>query len=305
MHEAAPFFSPTDCALYRFILPQHMKTSRLFSFFAFLIACSGLSAQGIQLQLRGSYGFPTSESVLETVSFTDSLGNTTQEANIVSLGGGVTFGIDAAYMFNDHFGAQIGFQYLAGRRTRALVQQQPGFLNINSEVYTRQGQLTIGGIVSSGGDPIEVFSRFGLLLPVVGITTIEVDFEFPFAGSHEFTKAEVDGKFALGFYGGLGGRYKLSDRIGLSLEAVFSSLRIKANQSILVEKTNLLTGESVLEDQPGAVVTTNYQTELNENSNNPDFNADFDNTMPRDELSYASNYSNLGIQLGISFFFGN
>lgn len=281
-----------------------MNTQRATALLAFIFLISGISAQGLELKVRGSYNIPTSRSVLETVSATDSLGNTTQTANIVSLGSGFTFGIDAAYKFNKHFGAELGFQYLAGGRTRALVQEQPGFININSEVYTRQGQVTIGGLVSSGGDPLEVFSRFGLLLPVFGLTTIEVVFDSPFLATQEFTKAEVSGRFSLGFYGGIGLRYKVSDLIGISLENTFTSLRIKSGQSNLVEKTDLVTGESVLDAQPASVITVNYVEELTNTSNNSDLNPDFDNTLPSEELTYASTYSNYSVVLGLTFFFG-
>lgn len=281
-----------------------MKNIRIAILACLLLSGGLLVAQGLSLQLRGSYNIPSATSVLESAVFVDSLGNAVEEENLVSLGAGLTFGIDATYQFNPHFGLQLGFQYLVGRRTRALVSDQDGFLEINSEAYTRQGQVTIGGIVSTGGDPVDVYGRFGFLLPVFGVTNIEVDFNAPFLNTHEFTRAEVSGRFSLGFYGGMGARYAISDQIGISLEAVFSNLRINANQAIVVEKTDLITGESILEDQATSNVTTNYFTELDENSNNPEYNSDFDNTMPREELTYSSNYSNLAIQLGLGFSFG-
>lgn len=267
--------------------------------------CSGLvylPAQGLVIKLHGSANLPAAQSLLEQRIVVDSAGNGELSNIMTTLGGGATFGLDAGYMFNEHFGLSLGFQFLNGSKQEALVNNTPAN-NINAEAYTRQGQVTIGGIVSTGKQPLSVYTKFGALLPITGVTTLDLNFKSDIFGVDQTTKTENQGKFSLGFYGGLGVEYRLTDLISISGETVFNALTIKVMRAEIVEKVDNETGDDLLSTLEPANVVTEYLDELDQNSNNSSLNPDFDLDMPRNELSYTSNYSNVALRLGIGLHF--
>lgn len=279
-----------------------MPRKILFSSVFFLLTAQLLSAQ-VFFKARGGYNLQSSKSILETKTVADSTNFTTISPNFVSLGGGGTAGLDVGYMFNEHIGATLGFQMLISTREEALSSITP-ITDITATAYTRQGQAVIGGLVATGGDPWNLYADAGLVVPLFGQTTVELAFVSETFNADEFSRTENYGEFSVGFYGGFGVEYRLSDHFGLSLESRFTNLRIKVGKATMVERFDRANDVDLLPTTPEINVNINYVDELTPESNNPDLNPDFSSSLPKDELAYTSNYSNVSFQIGLAFYLG-
>jgi|GEM_PF-5345865 len=268
------------------------------------ICLFGTSASAqLSVQVRGGYNLPAAQSIIEMKNTVDTNFYATQEPIFTTLGGGGTFGLDLGYGFDEHFSVQLGFQYLHGSKTVALVSENP--LNqITALAYTRQGQATLGGKVSTGNAPLSIYGAAGLVIPVFGVTTLDLDFVSESFNADQFTRTENEGRFSVGFYGGLGVEYTWGDRWGIALESRFTNLRIIVAKATVVEKFDRVNQEDLLPDTPVSNIITEYRDALDESSNNPDFNSDFVNSEPLEELGYTSNYSNVSFQLGWTYYLG-
>lgn len=257
----------------------------------------------LSLKVRGSYNIPRAENIIELRNTVDTNLFATREPIFTTLGGGGTFGFDLGYALDDHFSAEIGFQYLHSTKEEALVSDNP-FNQIRAVAYTRQGQVTIGGKATTGATPFSVYGTFGLVVPVFGVTTLDLDFVSKTFNADQFTRTENEGKFSVGFYGGLGVEYALTNQWGISLETRLTNLRIKIQRATVVESLDRFNGVDLLPTTPVSNIITEYRDALDLSSNNPSVNPDFSNTKPLEELSYTSNYSNLAFQLGFSYSLG-
>lgn len=275
----------------------------LLSSILFLICAQFLSAQ-VFFKARGGYNVQSSKSIIETKTVADSTNFTTISPIFTTLGGGGTAGLDVGYMFNEHIGASLGFQMLISTKEEALGNNTP-ITDITATAYTRQGQAVVGGIVQTGGDPWNLYADAGLVIPLFGQTVVELAFVSETFMADEFSRTENSGKFSVGFYGGFGVEYRLSDLMGISLESRFTNLRIKSLGATMVERVDRANDVDLLPDTPEINITTNYVDELTPESNNPETNPNFTSSEPLDELSYTSNYSNVSFQLGVAFYFGN
>lgn len=274
----------------------------LLSSLLFLITAQFLGAQ-VFFKARGGYNAQAAKSIIETRTVADSTLFTTLSPIFVTLGGGGTAGLDVGYMFNEHVGMSLGFQMLISTKEEALTNQTP-ITDITAIAYTRQGQAVLGGLVSTGGDPWNLYADAGILVPLFGQTIVELAFVSETFNADEFTRTENSGKFSVGFYGGIGVEYRLSDLLGISLESRFTNLRIKSLGATMIERTDRANDVDLLPDTPVINVNINYVDELNSESNNPEFNSNFSSSEPLDEINYTSNYSNVSFQLGIGIYLG-
>ncbi|HHG85251.1 MAG TPA: hypothetical protein ENJ82_10945 [Bacteroidetes bacterium] len=279
-----------------------MRT-RFTLFVLLILASSSLQAQELYLRLQGSLTTPATSGIVEVSQITDSTGYTRQHNVVTTLGGGLLFGIDAGYQFSENFAAELGFQYLASNRILAKETIVPSLI-IAAHTYTRMGQATLGIALNTGGTGLRGFTRMGALLPIFGATFIEAKFILspPFTPSNTLSKTRNDGKFSIGWYGGMGVEYPLGDKIRISAEVSFNYLRVKTNTQTILERKDLNTGEDLTANLTTSEREIIYLDEINSNSNNRELNSgNFDIDKPEELLAYTSNYSNAGLRIGIAF----
>lgn len=261
------------------------------------------TAQQVYFRAYGTLAAPTASDILEVSQFTDSSGALTQRNVTTTLGGGFMFGGEIGYQFNEYFGAEIGFQYLASNKIVAR-ETQSATVDILAETYTRMGRANLGVTLNSGGQGLRARMRMGVLAPVFGGTFVEADFTLkpPLPESRIFTKTVNRGRPALGWYGGVGAEYPIGDRIRLSAEVAVTYLRIKSRTQSILEQYDANTGDDLLPSLTTSEREIIYRDEITSSSNNRNLNsANFDTDQAEELLAFTSNYSNLGLRLGIAF----
>src|SRR5690606_8905618 len=109
------------------------------------------------------------------------------------------------------------------------------------------------------------------------------------------------GNATVGFRGSVGIGYSITDMISVSLEVSHTSLTIKPKSRTIDSYT--VGGQDAL----GLVSTydkeTTYVDELNTSSNNDNVNPNYSTTSAKEEIGQKSNFSQLGLALGVKFNF--
>lgn len=264
---------------------------------ALLLGAGAVSAQNLYVGLQAGYGIATPSEVVGTVSEFNSTGQTT--TNVYgTYGGGTNIGLNVGYMFGEHVGAELGFNYFLGSTVESTNTTVPtGKVTVNSK--STQFRLAPSLIVTTGGD-VALYGKGGLVLPVGGSTVTEYrdSGTNPLVGRVE-QDFESKGAMSIGFQGAIGVNYNLSDKLSLFGEVGSVNLRIKgASRTVTaysVDGTDQLANLDTYDKE------TVYVEELNPNSNNGAYNSNTNDNQAREELSSSTNYNAMFISVGVKF----
>jgi len=322
----------------------------------FTLCSLNISAQGLYTGLDISYGLPASGDqylngkTVETRPSSDpavvafeSFGNFN-----TSVGQGLGIHLLLGYNFNPSFGFEFDVSYFMGQATRieernsteAWLGNPPGNGLVGpgiryNEVSSRQIRVAPTVVIRGSGSRLRPIAKFGLLIPVGGAaksTTVITDPYFvsdlinlfpQFNGQTSTFKqanieAEIAGAFSIGFQGGAGIEYRLSEALDLRANVYYQALRVKRESltitSAEVEFVEDLPNEDVMPllSAGGAYAYTEYYDEIDvveDAANQLLVDANGDNTYgttanPARALREDGNYNNLGLDIGIIFNFG-
>ena len=274
------------------------------------IASFGLQAQeggGGYVRATLGYHLGVSGDVLGTSTNVSSTGSTTVSNNVGTAGGGLAFGLAGGYFFNENIGIDLEAYYLLGSKTRASSTTAPNFESYN-DIYTRQIRIAPALVLRASGEKIRPYARVGLLLPVGGKTVSE-EFEKVTAGTAGYENkkmTEVRGRLSLGFTGAFGAEYSLNEKMSLFAELNYAGVRVNANTAEITEdmRTNS-DGSTVnnLENAPTIQREIRFVNEVNSGTNTPGVGQNIDATKPVEILGRNSNFSSLGLRVGIVYGF--
>ena len=241
-------------------------------------------------------------------------------------GGNVSAGV--GYMFNNIIGFDIGITYshsntISATDYRALplfVPTQYITATINSFAYgiTLAPSLVITG--EKTGWKVYPYGRFGILLPVAGKLTDEVTVLSPqdlnvaadgWLGNRTDIKLVTTGQLSLGFGAAAGVAYKPFPFMNVFAEINGGYINVNAKSSSITEWNatvyNSNGTSTVTNDVPlrGTYRTQfTYVDQLTNTSNNAQYNSHYDPTKPKQDLRPTSPGSNLGFNVGLTFFLG-
>ncbi|MDD2982576.1 MAG: outer membrane beta-barrel protein [Crocinitomicaceae bacterium] len=266
-----------------------------------LLASYGASAQGFYGDFNVGYGLGLPNYVMgttRTVTLSPTLVTTdVKDENIYgSIGQGFNLALTPGYMINEHIGIELGFNYFMGAQ-KTIQETKTNNASIHSTRKAQSNQLRLipSVVVSSGGDKISVYAKGGLVLPVMGVTNIEIDgSELVMTGGGLMTKtthveSEFKGKVSLGFRGTLGVDYLINDRLSMFGELQQTNLFIKQDKNTIVAyKVN---GVDVLGTFTGDQKETIYVDEINSQS------------KPNEALAGKTNFNQFGINVGVKYRF--
>lgn len=277
------------------------------------------------------------------LGFGDSISKTSETINITSAGGGMQVGGAIGYRITSHFGVELGAHYLQGSPVTAqreviistsAAPGQPdpqGQVHIDISRQTRQLRLTPSVFVEGGDitNLIVPYARFGLLIPVGGKTTTHVHQHYKIPQELEelttilgsplrndstiTTDYATKGKLSFGIQSAVGVTVNVW-KLGIFAELAHQSLAVKADYTEMVSyKQN---GKDRMDTQLEYDKRINYVDELNGTSNNMTYNpaafknntGDYDPSAPgyqkpKDDLRAVSQFSNIGLNLGVKFRF--
>lgn len=266
---------------------------------ALFFAAYGVNAQGLYGDVSVGYGLGAPNYVMGTKNYSGPAGTSTSENIYGSIGQGLNLALTPGYMINEHFGLELGINYFMGA-TKTIVENT----NSNSNVYetrtahSNQLRLIPSLVVSSGtSNKLSVYAKGGLVIPVMGLTKIEIDkgiMTGPTTSSKIQAKSDFAGHVSLGFRGALGVNYKLSDKLSLFGELQQTNLFIKQKSNTYTE---FIVDGVDIKDNPtlmslyGQNKETEFVDKLDANSG------------ANQALAAKTNFNQFGINVGVKFNF--
>jgi len=269
-----------------------------------LAIATNVVAQGFYLRLGVGYAFSQAGQTNDGNGepYNGSLNNSTllQAYNLksASFGAGFQGVLGLGYLFSDHVGVQLDAGVGIASKKYTFNDNNVNINGVASDVsVVQQAQsplILIPSIVlQTGGAPWNIYSRFGLALPLsTKMTQDQIISNAPGTGAVEVDDYTFDIKnsFALGFAAAAGVQYKLNDKVSLWGEVSLLSLSVNIKQSDLTGVT--ANGQSVSLSQVSGPQTVTYSK-----------NASVDSTGTK-EPTYSQPFSNIAINLGVSFKLG-
>lgn len=263
-----------------------------------------------QMQVSVSTGYAIGSAGMKTG---ETISTTSTENEYGSYGEGTNFQIRGTYFVNDTFGFDVALGYLNGSDQTISKVSLP-----NQEVNAIARARAYGGSASVVYKfTNNIYGRFGALIKVGGKTEAVVYNKAVFSsaeatalglpnGSYSVTEYKEDfhGQFPLGFVGALGYKFELNDKFSLFAEAEYYGISLKRKDSEIVEfNTDIYTpdnnvaksGHYTLNNLPaGYTKTSTYVDELPHS-----------NTDASKKLAQKVPYSSFGLNIGITYMFGN
>lgn len=254
----------------------------------------------------------------------DSIGNKTVKPVYGSLGKGMHVGFSMGLQTNKHFGFSIETSYFKGS---SVLFGKVETTTYKASHFARSFRLTSGPLItfSTAMPKWNLYVKSGLIFPLTGkaISTVEIDdddgrlafdrlgFNIPGANTDVSLKAETSGQFSYGFKATLGLDLHVHNNIHVFAEANLISLNMKTKKTEITEYAiqttvkGLVLLEETIDDLEEVERYTNYLSELNQDSNNENYNTtSFDPGLPNEKLAFLQDYSNAGLTAGIRFVMG-
>jgi opacity protein-like surface antigen len=282
-----------------------MKTKQLITGVALCgpLLVSNVKAQGLYLGIGGGYGFPAAkEANYDRKVSLGSTSNTTDYTKVnLSLGKGVNAGFFVGYMFNKNLGAELGVSYLFGTKTTVLDEASGNNVSQKNENINKGSMLRLTPTLKMmvGEGKLQPYMKIGMIVGVASKYTAEYigTITNPGGSSSSQEIYEYTGGVSLGFHGGLGINYALSEKLSLFGEIAGNYQNWAPTKGELVTFTNdgvdelplLTTYEKEVE----------FSNELTINSNTP-----ANPGSPDQGLKFYLPFSSIGINIGLVFTLG-
>lgn len=310
-----------------------MKTLALLFVTALTIgsasAQDSLRLKKFYIELSGGYGFPyinddlgSTQDIIGTTNYLMRADSSTSSKPVFGTQGpGWRTSFNIGYMFHKNIGFEVQVNYFKSDRFLLAKKETPTFSGEHTILASRV-ELAPQLVLNFDLKKWSIYSKIGVILPLWGNnrSTIIIDdregilFEqaagFP-AAIRGTLKAEVStfGKFSYGMQTRVGGAYKATNWLSVFAEMYFTALSINRKENVVNrfdldfygDDGNIFRSASI-DDLDVIDQHTIFVSELNETSNNPDFNTDADPNRPLEDLDTKSNFNTLGVSVGLRFY---
>jgi Outer membrane protein beta-barrel domain len=261
-------------------------------------------AQGFYFRGGLGYGFAQASQTIDGTGqpYSGTLNNSTNATSIksASFGAGFQGQLGFGYLLNEHVGIQLDANVgLSNKKYTLNVSHVnlgsgvPGSVSIVQQAHTPI-MLMPCLVVQSGGEKWNIYSRFGVALPLnTEITTDEIQTNDPNTGAltvDDFT-SKMKSSFSLGFTAAAGVQYKFNDRVSMFGELSLLSLSVYTKQSKLTAVTE--NGQNVPLSYVSGNQVVNYSR-----------NVTVDSTGAN-QAAYSQPFSNVGFNVGITIKVGS
>lgn len=271
-----------------------------------MIALTSMSsAQKLAFRIGGGYGLPlATQSIgqndistynVQTQEFTNSTKVVT-----ASFGSGVNGNIGVTYMFSKFLGADINFQYLAGKKYTTLDQTKysGGITALDETRQTIHGTAVFINpalIITPGAGSKVPYGRFGVVIGKPKIKGEETFYNDGDGLETEEREWEYSGGTAFGLQGALGLNWMISNNFDIFAEVNVISMTYYPGEYNL---TKYVRNDN---DQLENVAMYNKKTIFKKEVKNE---SEPSGDEPREELRQGLPFSSISLQLGVKFTLG-
>jgi len=214
---------------------KNLKLSCLITALTCILCGNNLFGQGAYVNINAGYGASMSSQNLDYFDFynyTTTSNSRTSEQVYVSLGKGLNFGGAFGYMFNENFGAELGFSYLLGGKSTAKYYYDGGTTDYT--LSSTMLRINPSLVISSGLEGVNPYAKFGL---VIGTGSVNYEIEDNDDGDILKTKLKMDGGLALGLNAAIGANFTLSENMSLFGEINMINMSYAPTKGELTEAT--------------------------------------------------------------------
>lgn len=250
-----------------------------------------------------------------------------------SYGQGMNFTLGLGYMINPYIGFDMGINYQQSSKiksveTHDIILNNPPFVNlklgqpITANISTNAYTLSVmPSIVVAAALPnwkAYPYARLGLTLPVFGALIHDLDIVVPdslfdktpgfdemlgkepyFIGRKTNVRLETHGTISLGFNGAVGVAYKPLPFMNVFAEINAQYLTVRAKETTITNYD--IDGVDKLEERGKYRTKFIYTDKLDTESNNADYNPNYDRTKPKDDLRKNAAFNYFGFNVGVTF----
>lgn len=264
------------------------------------LAISATAHAQLFVTVGAGYGMGANKQLM-FIESTSNPSSSTDKVVFASFGGGIAPALGIGYMVNDNFGIEGNFSYLLGSKIGATSDENPtsGWtINTVEEAYARSIRIGIGTRIGFGEDAIRPYMRGGLMLGVGNKFTYTFEETETMSSVTTETKytEEYDGGTAIGYYGGIGMTYNMSDMMGIFFELTYVGQSWAPMHSAYTEYT--VDGADVLGNMTTDQKETNYVEEITYDSNPPS------TSDPSESYKWSYPMSSFGLNVGIKITLG-
>jgi opacity protein-like surface antigen len=250
-----------------------------------------------------------------------------------SYGQGMNFTLGLGYMINPYIGFDMGINYQQSSKmksveTHDIILNNPPFVNIklgqpitatiSTSAYTLSLMPSIVVAAALPNWKAYPYARLGLTLPVFGALFHDLDIVVPdslfdknpgfdellgkepyYIGRKTDVRLETHGTISLGFNGAVGVAYKPLPFLNVFAEVNAQYLTVRAKDTKITKYD--IDGVDKLEERGKYRTEFVYSDKLNTESNNADFNPNYDRTKPKDDLRKNAPFHYFGFNVGVTF----
>lgn len=209
-----------------------------------------------------------------------------------SFGGGARFDVGAGYWMTPSFGVELDFYYFQGFKQEYGGSESPNGNSYDRQAYSYQIRATPSLVVKAPEGKFRPFARFGVVLPLWGRLIIEEDWRYNGPRGSRSKQTDIYGKFSLGFESSVGVTYAVNERLGISLQATYTGLRIRSERAEVTKDEETAVDGTYTNNLEGAEVIftqIEFQDVMTTESNTNALLAAFIDDLPDDVVIRVSN----------------
>jgi hypothetical protein len=304
-----------------------------------IVSITNLHAQKLYINVAGGYSFsgvlptkhifgfratnsiePTSAQIVNFANVVDTgmNGKSYKEIN-KTYGNGAYAGLSVGYQFKNWMSAEISFAYFHSNTLKSSSLENGSSL-IGNHALTKiatnaRGISTLIELKFTGYKEnwkVLLYAKIGVSIPLWGIIYHQIHIDAPNSAlGNTFVEAKILSKstFSMGFVGSLGAEYQVKPWMKLFAEMKIQAMDIRSHkasvQSYDINKiesdgtTSNIVNINTFPDVYSKEIL--FVKELDNSSNNADYNTNYDKTKPKEVARINAPFDNMGFFVGIGF----
>ncbi len=215
-----------------------------------------------------------------------------------SLATGSSFGLNSSIKIHPNVKLSLGYDYLQNKETL--------FKNIElNDTFTKiigsakQQKLYPGIVFFIPVKKLNFYFKTALVIPLKTESYFEGFASSELGGDYFYQKKTLKYNYVTGFQNAMGVEINLHEKlkIGFALESVLLNMKLKNSEIVSYEinQSDQLSNLSTYEKQ------TNYAENLNNFSNNANYNNLYSQTQAKDELTYKHDFSSISLRFSVVY----
>lgn len=260
----------------------------IFCLFLISICASQMHAQSF-VSFKSGYAFEFNKTASSGQLYLGANEYVVEQLDAASYGVGVHVGLGVGFMLSENLGLQVAADYVRGLVEQDIRLQGVSTTNLNTTIT--QIQLSPMLVISTGAEGFNLYSKTGLLLPVMTDFEKEYTATLPNDGML-LQKETLNFSTKMGLVGAIGFLFSTNEKLSIFLEAEAINIALKPNSNELTNYEQ--NGIDKLSELTTAQKNIDYVDQITNSGNSNE---------ARQALATPVSFSSFGINLGLNIYF--